>query len=205
MKAALILTLACFTFTAHAQQAERTMKVELPKSKLSPVFNLRELVTFNLVAITKSVEDQNALERLTVDDWRYDEPNYFSDGRVPNVVLHVERKKKDGGWEPVPFRASSQGGGANLERLHANVTIEVFPGSPNIQASLVHQLAKEAMAEKKTDEKAFKNEMFELQKAFRAEALGEFRLTATYTGVLRGGGRVVLKAPPIEFKIQEAP
>ena len=204
MKAALILTLACLTFTAHAQQAERTMKVELPKSKLNPVFNLRELVTFNLVVNTKSVEDQNALERLTVDDWRYDEPNYFSDGRVPNVVLHVERKQRDGGWESVPFRASSQGGGANLERLEADVTIEVFPGSSNIQAALVLQLAKKAMAEKKTDE-AFKKEMSELQKAFRAEALGEFRLTATYTGVLRSGGRVVLKAPPIEFKMQEAP
>jgi hypothetical protein len=204
MKAALFLTLACLTFSVQAQQAERSMKIELPKSKPNAVFSIRDSVTFNLVVISKSVEDQNALESLTVDDWRYDEPNYFSDGRVPNVVLHVERKKRGEGWEPVPFRASSQGGGANLERLDANVTIEVFPGSSNIQAALVMQLAKKAMAEK-TPEEDLKKDMAELQKAFRAEALGEFRLTATYTGVLRGGGRVVLKAPPIEFKIQEAP
>ncbi|WP_395752580.1 hypothetical protein [Prosthecobacter sp.] len=204
MKAALFFILACFTFTAQAQQTERSMKVELPMSKVNPVFTLREIVTFDLVVITKSVEDQNTLEPLTVDDWRYDEPNYFSGVRVPNVVLHVERKKKDGRWESVPFRASSQGGGANLERLHANVTIEVFPGSSKIQAALVLQLAKQAVAEKKTDE-ALKKEMSELQKAIRAEALGEFRLTATYTGVSRSGGRVILKAPPIEFKIQETP
>ncbi len=180
------------------------MKIELSKSKSDAVFSLRDLITFNLVVTTKSVEDQNALERLTVDDWRYDEPNYFSDGRVPNVILHVERKQRDGGWESVPFRASSHGGGANLERLDADVTIEVFPGSSNIQAALVLQLAKKAMAEKKPDEE-LKKDLTGLQKAFRTESLGEFRLTATYSGVLRGGGRVILKAPPIEFKVQEAP
>ena len=204
MKATLFLMLACSTIAIQAQQAERSMKVELPKSNPNAVFSLRDLVTFNLVVITKSVEDQNALEHLTVDDWRYDEPNYFPDSRVPNVVLHVERKQRDGGWEAVPFRASSQGSGANLERLDANVTIEVFPGSSNIQAALVMQLAKKAMTEKKTEEE-LKKDMAELQKAFRAESLGEFRLTATYSGVLRGGGRIILKAPRIEFKIQEAP
>ena len=170
MKAALFLTLACLTIAVQAQQAERSMKIELPKSSPDAVFSLRDLVTFNLVVITKSVEDQNALERLTVDDWRYDEPNYFSDGRVPNVVLHVERKKRAGGWEPVPFRASSQGGGANLERLDANVTIEVFSGSSDIQAALVMQLAKKAMAEKKAEED-LKKEMAELRNTFRAAAL----------------------------------
>lgn len=117
----------------------------------------------------------------TVDDWRYDEPNYFADGRVPNVVLHVERKQTDGRWESVPFRASSQGGGANLERLNADVSIDVFPGSSNIQVALMLQLSKKAVAEKKSEE-AFKQEMMELEKAFRAESLGEFRLTATYIG-----------------------
>lgn len=204
MKASLFLTIACLSVGVQAQQTERSMKIELPKSNPNAVFSLGDSVTFNLLVITRSVEDQNALERLTVDDWRYDEPNYFSDGRVPNVVLHVERKKIDGGWEPVPFRASSQGGGANLERLDANVTIEVFPGASNIQAALVMQLAKKALTEKKTDEE-LKKDMAELQKAFRAESLGEFRLTATYSGVLRGGGRIILKAPPIEFNIKEAP
>ena len=204
MKAALFLMLACLTFSVQAQQAERSMKIELPMSKPNAVFSIRDSVTFNLVVISKSVEDQNALERLTVDDWRYDEPNYFSDGRVPNVILHVERKQRDGGWEPVPFRASSQGGGVNLERLEASVTIEVFPGSSKIPAALVLHLAKKAMAEKNTEEE-LKKDITELQNAFRADALGEFRLTATYSGVLRGSGRVILKAPSIEFKIQEGP
>ncbi|WP_395740592.1 hypothetical protein [Prosthecobacter sp.] len=179
------------------------MKIELPKSNPDSVFSLRESVQFNLVVITKSVEDQNTLEPLTVDDWRYDEPNYFADGRVPNVVLHVERKEKDGRWERVPFRASSQGGGANLERLHAHLAVEVFPGSSKVQMALAMYLARKAMAEKKTDE-SLKQEMAEIQKALKAETLGEFRLTATYTGVSRSGGRVIVKAPSIEFKIQEA-
>ncbi|MFO1482544.1 MAG: hypothetical protein U1F71_04185 [Verrucomicrobiaceae bacterium] len=204
MKAALFLTIACITGLAHAQQVGRSMRVELPKSNANAVFSVRELPTFNIVVIAKSVEDQNALEHLTVDDWRYDEPNYFADGRVPNVVLHVERKKRDGSWESVPFRSSSQGGGGNLERLEADLSIEVFPGSSNIQAALLMQLAKKAMTEKKTDEE-LKKDMAELQRAFRAESLGEFRLTATYSGVLKGGGRIILKAPPIEFRIQEAP
>lgn len=204
MKSALFLTLACLIFSVQAQQAERSMKIELPKSKPNAVFSNRDSVTFNLVVITKSVEDQNALERLTVDDWRYDEPNYFSDSRVPNVILHVERKQRDGSWEPVPFRASSQGGGANLERLDTDVSIEVFPGSSKIPGALVMHLAKKAMAEKKTEEE-LKKDITELQNAFRADALGEFRLTATYSGVLHGSGRVILKAPPIEFKIQDAP
>lgn len=200
MKAALIISFACIAFVAQAQQVERSMKIELPRSKPKPVFSLRESVTFNLIVTPQSTEDFNALEKLTLDDWRYDEPNYFSDSRAPNVVLHVERKQTDGRWESVPFRASSQSGGG----LEGDVTIEVFPGSSNIQAALVMQLAKKAMTEKKTDEE-FKKEMSDLQKAFRAEALGEFRLTASYTGVLRGSGRIILKASPIEFKIQEAP
>jgi hypothetical protein len=204
MKAALLLSLAYFTFAAQAQQAGRSMKVELPKSNPKAVFSLRESLTFNIVVTSKSVEDQNSLETLTVDDWRYDEPNYFTDGRVPNVVLHVERKSAAGRWESVPFRASSQGGGGNLERLHADLTVEVFPGSSNIQAALMTQLAEKALAEKKTEEE-LKKDIAELQKALRAGSLGEFRLTATYSGVLRGGGRIILKAPSIEFKIQEAP
>lgn len=204
MKTALFLTLFCLAFAAQAQQAERSMKVELLKSKPKPVFSLSERVRFNLVVITGSIEDQNELERLTVDDWRYDEPNYFSDGRVPNVVLHVERRQPDGRWEAVPFRASSQGGGASLKRLDADVTIEVFPGSSDVQAAFMLQLVKKAEAKKPTEEE-FKKEMTELQKAFRAASLGDFRLTATYSGVSRKGGRIIIKAPPIEFKIQEAP
>jgi hypothetical protein len=183
------------------------MKLDLPESNPNAVFGLHDSLTFNIVVTAKSVEDQNALERLTVDDWRYDEPNYFSDGRVPTVVLHVERKRKDGHWEAVPFRASSQGGGADLERLDADLTIEVFPGSSNIQAAMMMQLAKNALTEKKTEEelKKLEKDIAELQKLSRAQSLGEFRLTATYSGVLRGNGRIILKAPPIEFKIQEAP
>ena len=135
MKAAPFLTLACLTISVQAQQAERSMKIELPKSSPNAVFSFRDLVTFNLVVITTGVRHQHGRHHGTVDDWRYDEPNYFSDGRVPNVVLHVEREKRGGGWEPVPFRVTSQGGGANLERLDANVTIEVLPGSSNIQAA----------------------------------------------------------------------
>lgn len=204
MKTLLILMSACLMLTAQAQQAERSMKVELPKANPNAVFSPRDSLTFNLVLTAKSVEDQNALESLTVDDWRFDEPNYFTDGRVPNVVLHVERKRTDGRWEPVPFRASSQGGGGSLERLHADVTLEVFPGSTDTQAALMAHLAKKAIAAKKPKEEV-KVELTELQNAFRSKSLGEFRFTATYSGVLRGNGRVILKAPPIEFKIQEAP
>lgn len=204
IKAIVFLMLVYVTFEGQAQQTERSMKIELPQAKPTAVFSQRERITFDLVVVAASVADQNALEHLTVDDWRYDEPNYFADGRVPNIVLHVERKEADGRWESVPFRASSQGGGANLERLEADVAIELFPGSATIQAAMMSRLSREAVAQNKSEE-VFQEEMKDLQKAFKTESLGEFRLSATYTGLSRGGGRVILKAPPLEFRIQEAP
>ena len=58
-----------------------------------------------LEARTRSVADQNHFAPLVIDDYRYDEPNYFTDKRVPNVTFEVTRLES-GGFKPVPFAAS---------------------------------------------------------------------------------------------------
>ncbi len=70
---------------------------------------------------TPSLKERGNLANLVIDDYRYDTPNYFTDHRVPNVRIEVTTLE----GKPVPFRVSSQGGGAILQYLKAQVTIEI--------------------------------------------------------------------------------
>jgi hypothetical protein len=87
-------------------------------------FSARDSVSLVLELRALSVQDQNRLAPLMVNDYRYDEPNHFADNRVPNVRFEVMAV----GWlgvRPASYRVASQGGGASLQYLHVNAWFQL--------------------------------------------------------------------------------
>ena len=85
-------------------------------------------VNLNLELRTRSVEDQNRFPPLIIDDYRYDEPNYFADHRVPNVKFLVFRRDRYGVETPARYRVGSQGGGRSLSYLRVNAWFQLGRG-----------------------------------------------------------------------------
>ena len=82
-------------------------------------------VSLTLELRSFSIEDQNQLAPLVIDDYRYDEETYFVDHRKPNVRFEVMSVSDSGLVRPARYRVGSQGGGASLQYLHVNAWFQL--------------------------------------------------------------------------------
>jgi hypothetical protein len=117
MKYLIIILAITLTAFCNAETASN-LAIKFHGDKNS--FAEKESIHFQLVLDAGSNSESNKYEKLIIDDYRYDEPNYFSDKRVPNLTFHLEKKEKNS-WSSHPYRLSSQGGGLMLEKLSIHV------------------------------------------------------------------------------------
>jgi len=156
------------------------------------------LVSLELEIRTLSVEDQNRFARLVIDDYRYDEPTYFTDKRVPNVVFDVTTL--DG--NPAPFRVSSQGGGATLEYLHVHVAFEIG-GDPEQLERETNRTYQEIAAKSLKPEDALIH-LKTLKQKFAPNQPGTYRVRAIYRPDVPGKWQGELSTAPISIVITDA-
>jgi hypothetical protein len=85
-------------------------------------FRTTDYISLELELRLPSLEDRST--RLVIDDYRYEEPNYFTDKRVPNVRFEVT-KVRGRARRPTSYRVASQGSGGDVEREHTNVWFQL--------------------------------------------------------------------------------
>ena len=87
-------------------------------------FRTTDRISVELELQTTSLADRTAMPDLVIDDYRYDEPTYFTDKRRPNVQFEVSRLRGHSARRS-PYRVASQGSGSDVERMYANVWFEL--------------------------------------------------------------------------------
>ena len=188
-----------FHFPSERVNYESAIKAAADPSKQFCIAG--EPISFSVYLHALSVEDRMQFEALVVDDWRYDTPNYFADHRVPTVVLHVDRFE-NGNWDAVGFRASSQGGGAGLKDSEVDVDIAVGGDEPLLQTQELQILQR---AERdKLPEHETKKLMLKAQELYAPNKAGRYRISATYTGLFKKNGRLLLTTRPVEVVVKNA-
>jgi hypothetical protein len=91
MKTLRIALLLLTASLAMGVDAGRSLTVEFSADHRDKTYPAGSAISFQIVLHALGVEDRNGFEDLVIDDWRFDTPNYFTDHRSPNIVLHVER------------------------------------------------------------------------------------------------------------------
>ena len=163
-------------------------------------FNAGGRIDLYLEARTRSVEDQNHFVPLIIDDFRYDEPNYFTDKRVPNVTFKVTRLE-NGSYKRVPFRVSSQGGGATLEYLDVHVSFEIG-GAPEKLETETKKVYQEVAAKSLRPEDAA-TRIEAIRRQFAPNQPGRYRIRAFYRPNVTGKWKGELVAPPVTVLISD--
>ena len=172
----------------------------VPVGNTPLTFKAGDRIDLYLEARTRSVEDQNHFVPLIIDDYRYDEPNYFTDKRVPNVTFEVTRLES-GGLKPVPFRVSSQGGGANLEYLLVHVSFEIG-GAPEELEKETLKIHKQVAAKSLTPDEAI-SRIEAIRRHAAPNQPGRYQIRAFYRPNLTGKWKGELVALPITILIRE--
>jgi hypothetical protein len=163
-------------------------------------FKTGECINLYLEARTRSVEDQNHFVSLIIDDYRYDEPNYFTDKRIPNVTFEVTRLE-NGGYERVPFRVSSQGGGASFEYLDVHVCFEIG-GAPEKLAAETKGVYQEVASKSLRPEDAAPR-IEAIRRQFAPNQPGRYRIRAFYRPNVPGKWKGQLVASPARILITD--
>jgi hypothetical protein len=192
------LTIA-FHFPSERTNYESAAKAAADPSK--QFFTAGEPISFSVYLHALSVEDRMQFEALVIDDWRYDTPNYFADHRCPNVVLHVERLE-NGNWETVGFRVSSQGGGSDLKKAEVDVDLSVGGDDKKRQLETLRIL--ELATREHTSDSDAKKQLRAMEEIFAPNKAGRYRISATYTGLFKKSGRLLLTTGPIEVVVKDA-
>lgn len=161
-------------------------------------FKAGDSINLYLEARTRSVEDQNHFVSLIIDDYRYDEPNYFTDKRVPNVGFEVTRFDS-GSHVPLPLRVSSQGGGVSLEYLHVHVSFEIG-GAPEKLEAETERVYQEVAARSLTAEHAIPR-IEAVRRQFGPNQPGSYRIRAFYRPKVLGKWMGELVTPLITIQI----
>jgi hypothetical protein len=163
-------------------------------------FKAGERINLELEARTRSVEDQNHFVDLIIDDYRYDEPNYFTDKRVPNVTFEVTRLE-NGKYRSVPFRVSSQGSGASLEYLRVHVSFEIG-GAPEKLEMETRKVYHEIAAKSLRPEDAIPR-LEAIRRQFSPNKPGRYRIRAFYRPNVPGKWKGKLIAPAVTILISD--
>lgn len=153
-----------------------------------------------LQARTRSMKDRHHFVDLIIDDYRYDEPNYFADKRVPNVTFEVARLE-NGSYKRVPFRASSQSGGVSLEYLDVHVSFEIG-GSPEKLEEETKKVYQEVAAKALRPEDAMPR-IEGLRRQFEPNQPGRYRIRAFYRPNVPGRWKGKLATPAITISISD--
>jgi hypothetical protein len=159
-------------------------------------------VDLNLEIATNSVDEQNTLTVIVVDDYRYDTVNYFTDHRVPNVKFVVSRME-NGAYVPVNFRAASQGSGRNLQYLEGNVWFQIGGDPEKVsvdEKSLIKQYSEQSIKFEELSEK-----LKALHQQFDPNQPGQYQIQATYEPSVAGQWQGKLVSNIIEVIIPEPP
>ncbi len=154
-------------------------------------------VKLHLNIRTRSVADQNTFAHIVIDDYRYDEPNYFEDKRVPNIIIEVT----DLDGKPIPFRAASSGGGGSAEFLGVSVHLYIG-GDPDQLERETTKIYLEVAAKKLKPEEAFPL-LDALQQKFTPNQPGTYRLLAIYRPKVPGKWAGELATTPATIVISK--
>lgn len=163
-------------------------------------FKAGDRIDLHLETRTRSVEDQNHFVPLIIDDYRYDEPNYFTDKRVSNVTFEVTRLE-NGRYKRVPFRVSSQGGGASLEYLHVHVSFEIG-GAPEKLETETMKVYQEVAAKSLRPEDAI-SRIEAIRRQAAPNQPGRYRIRAFYRPNVPGKWKGELVALPVTILISD--
>jgi hypothetical protein len=161
-------------------------------------FKAGDSINLYLEARTRSVEDQNHFVSLIIDDYRYDEPNYFADKRVPNVSFEVTRFVS-GSYKRLPLRVSSQGGGVSLEYLLVHVSFEIG-GDPEKLEAETKRVYQEVAARSLTAGDAI-HRIEAIRRQFAPNQPGSYRIRAFYRPRVPGKWMGELVTPLITILI----
>ena len=172
----------------------------LPVGDTLLTFKAGARIDLYLEAQTRSVEDQNNFVPLIIDDYRYDEPNYFTDKRVPNVSFEVTRLES-GGFKAVPFRVSSQGGGVRLEYLQVHVSFEIGGDPERIETETMKVSQEVAAKSLRIEDAASRIEGIRRQAA--PNQPGRYRIRAFYRPTVPGKWKGELVALPVTIRISD--
>ena len=172
----------------------------LPVGDTHLIFKEGDRIDLYLEARTHSVEDQNHFVPLIIDDYRYDEPNYFTDKRVPNVSFEVT-KLENGTYKSVPFRVSSQGGGVSLEYLQVHVSFEIG-GDPEELEMATRKLQQEVATKLLRPEDAI-SRIEAIRQHAAANQPGRYRIRAFYRPNVPGKWKGELVALPVTILISD--
>lgn len=201
MKALPLIFFLLTTAVAFGDEDRRKLTMEFPPKHAKRTFPAGELINFSVVLHALNAEDGSHFEDLVIDDWRQDTPNFFHDRRCPNVVLHVERLEGIN-WFAVGFHASSQGsGGGGSGTSSVDVNVAVGGDEPRAREEL-YLLAKR-MESQPMPEAEWEQQIKDLGMRYRTNRPGRYRITATYTGLFKGCGRLLLTTGPVEVTVHE--
>lgn len=163
-------------------------------------FEAGHRINLRLEARTRSLEDRNDFVHLIIDDYRYDEPNYFTDKRVPNVTFEVTMLE-NGRYKRVPFRVSSQGSGASVEYLSAHVAFEIG-GAPEKIETETRKISQEVLARTlRLEDAAARLEVIKRQWA--PNQPGRYRIRAFYRPNVPGKWKGALATLPVRILISD--
>lgn len=170
-------------------------------------------ISFELELVAFDVRDQNRLERLVIDDYRYDEPNYFVDKRRPNITFTIEQFV-GGQWKSAAFRTFSQGGGASLNILTVNVYLQIGGDPDRLGTEIKKLLAESKDKFLENPENAaieLKKKLQKVKERFMPNRAGKYSISAMYSGRLatesslkgfkEDDPQIVLKTKPIIIEI----
>ena len=158
-----------------------------------------ERIDLELEIRTLSVEDQNRFAGLVIDDYRYDTPRYFTDGRVPNVEFEV-MVERNGSRTAMPFRASSQGGGVDLQYLQVHVAFEFGGDHDKIQAETV-RLA-ELWSRKRIPDQEAADKLLALRRDLAPNPPGVYQVRAFYRPNVPGNWKGELASAPVAIIVK---